>query len=494
MNDFKKSLQVKLQAKKTETKDEIINKIKEQFKNNETKKYNLIYTEPKVQEYISNVVATIMLSHYQAFGQNTNVNMPHRIKAPKSAEHKIQSRIDEATCTVDSNGKITMSFEPISDYIACKMILRNSPSVRYSSNKKLQSLIKKCKENENFLEEMQKLRSEFLVDEDVPKSNYEYKFNYPKKAYYEQCRNLLEHLKSITDKKATHVLSDYDKKIEETESKISEIDMASAFKNIENDDDVKKVDIDDFTNPNVNFFDLLDEYTSTLYDDRDLAILTQQFRAIFKNNPMLDSLGVSLVNKKPIKEKRTKRGYTSNFVTLNTLVGDIEVQLQTQHQYREGLTGKSSHGGMEGKKIHPLKIPDFNNEDELKLFMEQINKDCPKFYHAKMDDKEAIRVLVETYSDYQRYRGLLSEIPTSVLEDPDVQQYWEKLYQETKQHKSNIFSAENGEIQGFIPYDIKNYIASDNFKELKEICKKNNLNPDYEDRINLTSDDIEEER
>ena len=105
MNEFKNSLKVKASQHKLTPQDRVEEELKKEFEENETQKYNFIYNNPDVQEYISNVMAAIMISHYQTYGQHTSVNMPHRIKALESARSKIKARLDEAECVYSADGK-----------------------------------------------------------------------------------------------------------------------------------------------------------------------------------------------------------------------------------------------------------------------------------------------------------------------------------------------------------------------------------------------------
>ena len=105
--------------------------------------------------------------------------MPHRIKAISSTKQKIDSRIKEAECEYTPGKCMKMTFSPISDYVACKMVLRNAPPIRYSSDPKLQELIQQCKEREAFLQEMQEVRNHFVANAFVHDNIYEYKYDYP---------------------------------------------------------------------------------------------------------------------------------------------------------------------------------------------------------------------------------------------------------------------------------------------------------------------------
>lgn len=484
MNTFKENL--KAETSEDIIKEKLKKELEDQFRTIETARYNSIRQSPEVQDYISNVVACLLLSHYKTYGQHTGVNMPHRIKAISSTNQKIESRIKEARCDYIPGKSMKMTLSPISDYVACKMVLRSAPPIRYSSDSKLQKLIQQCKQREAFLEKMEEIKSHFIVDEFVYDNNYEYKYDYSQIEYYSNCREILEHLKAITNSKATEVLAQYDQKIAMVDQKIANIKAISAYATANNGKKYERqVTYEDYKDENIGFFALLDEYKARMYDDRDLAILTRQFLSLFKENPYLEALNVS-VSEVPLKEKRGKNGYTSNFVILNTLIGNIEIQLQTQHQFRDGQTGGSAHSNMEGKHIEPFPIPDFNDDAQTQKFKDNVDYVCPLSFHAKMDDTEANRVLIEKRSDYQRYRGLLAESPLEVFSAEEAQEYWENLYENSK--ISQIFSTENSETQGFIPYDIQRYVRSKEFQELKECTHKFHFSDDVGTEVVLTKE------
>ena len=78
-----------------------------------------------------------------------------------------------------------------------------------------------------------------------------------------------------------------------------------------------------------------------------------------EDNPLLEGLGVKLADI-PVEKKRNSRGYESNFVYLDTPIGRVECQLQTEDQYRFANYGFAAHTKMKGKKLNPVEIPDDN--------------------------------------------------------------------------------------------------------------------------------------
>ena len=227
------------------------------------------------------------------------------------------------------------------------------------------------------------------------------------------------------------------------------------------------IDKEDLTDSKINFFHILTEYETKFYDKSDLAILTKQFLSLFENNEKFQSLGISLKDlKNPVEKKRTANGFESNFIYLNTAVGTIECQLQTENQYRYGNYGRAAHSNMKGKAVKPLPIPDVNDQNKINNFVQEINQIVPKGYLARMDDNEPGRVLIQKFNDYQNYKGLITQVAKGDPLENLLRNYFAKLYAIRKQ----IFKTQE-KTMGFIDLDIEDYIRSDEFEELRDEMK-----------------------
>lgn len=84
---------------------------------------------------------------------------------------------------------------------------------------------------------------------------------------------------------------------------------------------------------------------------------------MFENNELFEKLHISL-SPKAMKKKRTKDGFVSNFLYINTLFGTIECQLQSQHEYQEGNYGYAAHTNLKGKAISPFRIPEPKDKEK----------------------------------------------------------------------------------------------------------------------------------
>ena len=179
----------------------------------------------------------------------------------------------------------------------------------------------------------------------------------------------------------------------------------------------------------------------------------------FNNSELLNKFGVSFLN---YKEKRAPSGYTSNFIYLKTPLGQIECQLQSKNQFKDGNIGESAHTKMAGKTIKGFKIPDPNNSEDVKKFKSSVAYIAPKFYVAKMDEVEDAKVIIQGYTDYKNYRKVLGQIQKGSLQEKTLLSYFDKLYS----LRDKIFDF-NGSTQEFIEFDINKYIRSNSLSEIK---------------------------
>lgn len=459
-NDFRKKYEVKLLENKT-AEQEALDKAFEKYKEHETKKNEKFNTDKGIQEYFNFVVATILIEQNKYYEYH-GINIPYRIKSRQSIKNKLDSGKREASISYNERQEMEIKLKPILDSFAMKIISRRRPPAFASTDPEIQALIEEKKKNQLFLEEMQKFKGRLIKDEYTKPENYEFKYECTKKEYYEKCRKVVEHLKQNIDPQSVNLLSYYDEKLQEIDTRLEFINAT----HIEGEKE-EIVDKEDLTDKNLNFFNLLSEYENSVYNKSDLAILTKQIVSIFKDNPVFEKLNVSLSEDISPKRKRTENGFESNFIYLNTLFGPIECQLQTEDQYRAGNYGHAAHGKLKGKAIKPLPIP--TKKEKIKEFIKKIKTICPKGYLARLDDNEKRRVMIQEYGDYQNYKNLISQISKGSTIERFINNYFAKLYA----IRSKIFRNED-KSYGFIEYDIKEYIKSDRFKKLKAKYLNNN--------------------
>ena len=452
MNDFKKSLEVKCIPNITQERE-----ARKKFKEKEMKRYKQFYYDPAIQNYFHHIIAAIMIAQNQYY-EFHGVNIPYRFKASKSTSDKLDSFLADSTIRYNEHQEPQVQMRPILDVVAMKVISRRRPPAFSSTDPHIRDLLEEKKKNQSFIEEMQKFKAHLIEDEYTEKDRYQYKYECRKVEYYETCKKLLLRLKEIVDPKATNLIANYDRKLIDIDNRL-ELLYATQLTG----ENKEIVDKEDLTDPDINFFKILSEYENSVYNKSDLAILTKQFQSLFQNNKIFDELGISISKEFPLKEKRTENGFESNFIYIDTLFGTIECQLQTEDQYRSGNYGYAAHTKMTGKAIKPFPIPDIEDKKSIRNFVKQINEVSPKGFFARMDDNEPGRVMVQQFNDYQNYKNLISQVAKGDPLERFLYNYCGKIYALQKK----IFKTQENSL-GFIDLDIKEYIDSEEFKELKE--------------------------
>lgn len=460
---FEQSLKVKRLPELHEAgKEAEIKKCKEQ----EYKKYDDIYGNKDIQNYFHNAIGVIMLTHHKRY-EDFTVEIPYRFKAPKSIKDKIDDYASRTTLIYDFKTKKShMNMKKINDVFAMKIIACNRPPTFYSSDPEIEELVEEKKKNHKFLGEMQNFKSKLIENEFAnPKT---YKYECTKVEYFENCKKLLQQIETLISPSATNLFDSYDRQI-------ADIDNRLAFLKAANDED-QLIDEDDITNDKMNFFKVLDDFTSRVHDKLDLAVLTKQFTSLFENNELFTTLGISL-SQEPMKEKRTKDGFVSNFIYIDTYFGTIECQLQSQHEYQEGNYGYAAHTNLKGKAIQPFTIPSIKDKPKINEFIQNIKEIAPKSFLARNDSTERDRVVIQQFSDYQNYKNLVSQVTKGDPSEKYILNYFSKLYA----IKDKIFKSQEQSL-GITEYDIDEYINSDSFNKIlktsEKISKKNSINKD----------------
>lgn len=454
MNAFKKDLQIPVALLENKTLE---NEAIEKHRNKQLAQYMQIHDNSQIHNYFHHLIAAIMISQYEMY-EYSGINIPYRFKAPNSIKNKLTSRFKNAKVTYDIDQQMHVdNVKPIFDILAMKIIARRRPPNFYSTDPEINTLISERKANQVFLEEMQEFRGRLIENEYTKKENYNFKCNCTKVEYYLKCRELISRLKKLVDPQATDLLKQYDHQLLDIDNRLQ---LIKATKIPGEYDEM--VTQEDLADPNINFFTSLTSYETRFYDKSDLAILTKQFVSLFEDNDIFNKLGVSLYDSEhPVEKKRTPNGYESNFVILNTLLGPIECQIQTENQYRFGNYGFAAHTKF--KSVQPLQIPDISNPDQISKFVQQINRIVPKGYLVRMDDNEPGRVMVQKFNDYQNYKGLITQVAKGDPTEKLLRNYFAKLYALRKV----IFKTQD-KSTGYIDLDIEDYIKSDEFNHLKD--------------------------
>ena len=422
----------------------------ERFKEKEYAKYERLYKDKDLQEYFHYLVSTILMEHHKQYGEFT-VESPYRFKAPESIKAKLNECFSSITKTNEKNAPNAFSMKQIKDAFAMKLILYSRPPVSYSNDPELTELISEKSQNLELLKEMQEFKSKLIEDEYVKPIKYKYETT--KLEYYQHCKALLERILSLVHPNATNLREYYQKQIADIDNCINFIVAAR--------DEESLVDDDDLKNKKMNFFTILDDFTSRIYDKLDLAILTKQVNSLFLDNPRFEKLGISL--SPDSKEMRTENGFVANFIYINTPFGKIECQLQSKHEYEEGNYGHSAHNKLKGKAIQPLEIPDPSDKVKIRGFIQRIREIAPKSFLSRMDSTEKDRVVTQQFSDYQNYKNLTSQIAKGDPCEKFLLNYFGRLYA----IQNKIFKTKEHSM-GFVESDIDDYINSDKLSQLKK--------------------------
>lgn len=482
MNEFKEQIQRLAHRALPNTSQE--QEAIRSYGNKQLEKYSEFHKNPYVRDYFNHVVAAIMISQYENYEQS-GINIPYRYKARKSTRDKVNKRLRNATVHYNENGDIIVdNVGPLLDIFAMEVVSRRRPTITTSSNQEIQELLEEQKENQTYLEKFQAFKRKLLINDLKPSKPSNYRYDCSQMEYYKMCAEILERLNQIVDPNATELISYYSEKL-------ATIQERFAFLKSYPDENIT---IDDLEDPKVNFFDLLSEYEGKFYNKTELAILTEQITSLFEDNPLLEGLGVKLADL-PVEKKRNSRGYESNFVYLDTPIGRVECQLQTEDQYRFANYGFAAHTKMKGKKLDPIEIPNtlkpiINKKiQEIKEyvhthdvpgidgFRDEARDMSPNSYLSRMDDNERGRVMTIEFGDYSNYKKVISQVSDDDTIKRFLYNYFARLYP----IRDVLFEKEDRSF-GFIRTDVEEYMNSEEFEHFKEIAA--NINRD------ITSDDF----
>ena len=399
--------------------------------------YAKIYENKNVQDYFHYVIAAIMLSQHQRY-EDFTVEIPYRFKAPKSIKDKLEDYASRTSISYDANtNEPKIDLKNINDIFAMKIIACNRPPTFYSNDPEIQELIEEKKKNHRILGEMQEFKSKLIKDDfSNPKV---YNYSCTKVAYYEKCKQLLNQIKTLISPEAENLLNYYNKQI-------ADIENCLAFMKAANNEN-QPIDNEDILNNKMNFFKALDDFTSRVHDKLDLAVLTKQVDSLFENNELFEKLHISL-SPKAMKKKRTKDGFVSNFLYIETLFGTIECQLQSQHEYQEGNYGYAAHTNLKGKAISPFRIPEPKDKEKINEFVQEIKEVAPKSFLSN-------------------YKNLVSQVTKGDPCEKYILNYFSKLYA----LKGKIFKSQESSL-GITEYDINEYLSSPTFKKILKTSKK----------------------
>ena len=442
----------------------------EEFVNRNTRNYVALYNIPEVREYYTQVVTAILLAYNKKYGNN-GLQLNYRFKAPNSIANKMQEYVDKKH-SPDSELRPS---QPMYDGFAMKLITSEVPSLLYSRDEKkffdtdktLAALVEERKANYKFLEKMQEFKSKLVEDEfEVPPK---YNLKISEEEYLSNCISVLKRTRSLIDPEEVDLLKAYDIRISTMEDKL----------NISRDDGSPTTLISsrDLENPSNNFLLLLNDFESRMHNEIAMAVLTRKFTSLFKeNSELFDLLGIKLSKDKDTKRKRTKNGYESNFLYIDTLFGTIECQLQTYQQYEQGKTGtaahmlyKSSDSSKDSPKALPRLVPIPNRKemripDVARRFLKSVLEVSPHMYSVTLGRERTKDI---EFGAFRNYYSIFSEIPPTHDLAPQFQQYFSNLRDRSDSPLNNY----PDKLRQYNSQDLEDYVSGKGFRDVQDVAK-----------------------
>ena len=451
-------------------------------------------------EYFNQMIAAFMLEFHKEY-ENFDIKIPYRIKSAKSVFVKLLeylARDDKSNHTFNERNELQIGLkEDLKDMFAATVVACSGAPTLFSDDPKINALIEEKKKNLDLLEEMQKYRFKITSSEFAGGNRESYKFNSSREEYYLNCLILLDKIKSLIDPRATKLLQRYTEIEDRIKFKVpnefymiaesvtygardaervsceNRLFIISGLMNkyidrkpgnikelVEMKMPITQEDVED-----VDILDLIDDFTARINDKLDLAVLTAQVQNVIGNSELMKKFGVS-VAEDSYREKRTESGYVSNFLYLNTPLGQIEMQLQSQHENKEGSYGYAAHSDMAGKSMPEFEIPHRGDREAVNVFRELVEFVSAKKFLAQYDTGEQNRVLTQVFGKYQNYKSIMTQVQEGSEEKSRLDRYFATLYK----RKNELFPGEARQesIESFIRYDINKYIKSKEFLRIRE--------------------------
>lgn len=473
MNDFKE--RIVSEAKRPS--EEEIEKSKQIYIESETTRYRKLYDNPEYREYLEYILGSLMLIQMRKFPRFLTY-IDARFKSPESIRKKISNRLNEEGYgfSLDESGNIKFDSRPLLDAFAMKVTSERMPELLYSPDPYINDLIQEKEKNRDFLRNMQFFRGKLNCDafsyrdtlklrkpEYNPETREYEDFTVTRIEYYQKCQELLEKLKTLVSPTEESVLKRYDEQLNYVKGRLKDLRALN-----EPDPEKAKIRNVDLENSEINFITLLNEFEERYNAKVELYNSTMQFLSLFRDDDIFDKLGVS-VDMSTLEEKRATSGYESNFIILNTLVGPIEVQIQTLDQHEYGSFGPAAHSKRANKERDLPILPAEGSKEEIESLAQKLAQRVPIYYHITRDTKEPERVIAQRFDDYQNSKAYYSQIDQQDLAKiMDNHEYFERFMNLTQTEAFQKAMVNKGATLGFTPIDIEKYADSDKLKKLKE--------------------------
>lgn len=459
------------------------------------------FNEKSTQNYFNNFIAAMMLEYHKAY-ENFDIRVPYRIKSAKSAWDKIleyltrdDKSIYETNNLQEPQGRLK---EDLTDMFAITIVACNRPPTFYSDDPEINDLIEEKKKNHALLGVLQKYRLKITNYEfpGMEENSYSYNNNSNREEYYLNSIMLLNRIKTLIDPKSTKLLKRYDDMMDKIKANVPEkffmavdsmakdpkitrrltsseqIKMAFELSQSMVENELTEEQLSEMKKPIsqkdvevVDYLEILEDFSARIQDKLDLAILKKQVYSVFANSEVLKKFGVSICHGSE-KQKRTEAGYVSDFMYLQTPFGKVEMQLQTQHEHREGNYGYAAHNDLHGKSFKEFEIPHRSDREKIKEFRTCVEFVSPKKFLAQFDNAEPDRIVTQVFGKYQNYKSIMTQVKKGSEEDLRLKEYFKRIY--TRRNELFAGEARQEMIESFIPFDIDIYLNSREFKKIME--------------------------
>ena len=341
--------------------------------------------------------------------------------------------------------------KPINDLCGMKLVLDSTNDVLPISDPLMQQKLM----NDAKIVEFQKIVDEYLDDTTFVSG-------LKTSEYYSKFIDLLDSLKDVVSPNATEYKTFIENKKQLLQGKLTRINalgladskMSEAELKI---DDEFKIFYDPRKKYTSDFAAVLAKYKELNNDLINFPILCNQVNNIFQNSKILGRFGVSIVKE---DYKDNLKGYKAKFIVLETPVGRMEIQLQTDNQMREGMTGFNAHDKF--KSIPPLPIiPPKSDKAKWSRFLDAVDFISPFAFTVEEDNLATDELTMKTTYD-SRHLSLKKVIQVS-KESP--------IYSVVNKYLSATYTLLSGGAQpqeSLQISDIVEYLNSENLKQLKE--------------------------
>ena len=341
--------------------------------------------------------------------------------------------------------------KPINDLFGIKLVLDSTDDTLPVNH----PLMKQKAENDQKIIQFQELVDTYLVDTDFISG-------LKTSSYYARFIDLLDSFGSVVPPEATEYLGFINEKKTFLQEKLTRLNalgltdarMTEAELKL---DDEFRIFYDPRKKYTSDFAAVLAKYKELNNDLVNYPILCSQVDNILKNSKLLSQFGFEILKE---DYKNNSKGYQAKFIVIDTPVGGMEIQLQTDNQLREGITGFNAHDKF--KSIPPLPIiPRRGETEKWNEFIDAVDFVSPFAFTVEEDTLATDELTMKTTYD-SRHLSLKKVI--QVAKDspiyPVVNKYLTATY--------SLLSSGAKSQESLQRSDVIDYVHSNSFKKLLE--------------------------